>query len=66
MALLSSWDCNASNLSAVKPHGLGRHVVQLLPVELRRPRLVLLLRVVRHAVVLPVRVWQLNKYRSFY
>ena len=45
-----------SYLSAVQPHGLRREVVKLLPVELRRPRLVLLLRVVRHAVVLPEEV----------
>ena len=54
----NSYNYFASNLSAVQPHGLGRRVVKLLPVELRRPRLVLLLRVVRHAVVLPVGGWR--------
>ena len=50
-----------SNLSAMQPHGLGSHVMQLLPVELGRPRLVLLLRVVRHAVVLPDGMWVCNR-----
>ena len=35
------------------PHGLRSHGVQLVPVELSRPRLVLLLGVVGHAVVGP-------------
>ena len=37
----------------MQPHGLGRHVVKLLSVELRRPRLVFLLRIIRHAMMLP-------------
>ena len=38
----------------MQPHGLGRHVVKLLPVELSRPRLIFLLRIVRHTMVLSV------------